>query len=79
MSCHLRRSAGVKQFASFNWPNIVSANGDKSHRPSTVIDKLDLVAKTTSVNMHHGSHVSTIQFSVRRVAVQYHKRMFGNH
>jgi len=69
----------VEQLASFNWPNIVSTDGDKSHRPSATVDKLDLVSATTFVNVHHGSYVSTAQFFVWRVAVQYHKRMFSNH
>jgi len=29
--CHLCGSSGMEHFAMFNWPNIVSTNGNKSH------------------------------------------------
>ncbi len=65
----LRCSSGMEQFASFHWPNVVSLNRDKSHRPSAAVDKLDLVSATFFVNMDHGPYVSAIQFVVWRVAV----------
>ena len=69
----------MEKFTRFDGPNIAGTDGNKSYRPSAAVDKLNLVSDTVFVNMHHGSHVSTIQFVVGRVAVQYHERVFSNH
>lgn len=67
------------QFAGFNWPNIVSTNGDHRHCPSATINELDLAAATTLVNMHNGPGVSAVELFMRRIAIQYDEGMFGNH
>ena len=79
MLCHLCGGASMEQFTSRNWPNIVSTNGDQCDRLSATINKLDLIAATSLVNMNDGPHISTVEFFVRRVAVQYDEGMFSNH
>ena len=69
----------MEQFAGFNWPNIVSTNGDQRDGPSATINEFDLVAATTLVNMHNGPDISAAEFFMRRIAVQYDEGMFGNH
>jgi len=69
----------MEQFAGFDWPNIVSANGDQRDRPAAAVNELDLVAAAALVNMHDRSHVATIEAFVRRIAIQYDQGMFSNH
>jgi hypothetical protein len=69
----------MEQFTRFNWSNVISTNGDKSHRSPTTIDELDLVSATAPVNVYDGPHIATVELFMWRIAIQYDERMFGNH
>lgn len=69
----------MEQFAGRDWPDVVLADGDQGHRVPAPIDKLDLVAPTAPVDVHHGSNVSTTKPLMRRITIKNDEGMLRNH
>lgn len=63
----------MEQFTSFDWSDIVGADGDECNRSAATIDEFYLVSFAAFIHVHNGAYVTPSKLLVRRVGIKYDK------